>query len=140
VNADDETIREGKPPVNAGMPRASAEPDSSSFRIGCSSVCSVAGIALSAVLLWGFISDEAFPILDSTGVPGSGSWVCPVALLAGVCSTFGLVTGLAALGRVGAKASAKASFQTWTAVLLNAVVIVWLVSFVMYCLNRGLMS
>lgn len=139
MNGDDETIREGEPPVVARRPTASVESESSK-RFGCSSFCSALGIALSALLLWGFISEDAFPILDSTGVPSSGTWVCPVVLLAGVCSMFGLVSGLAALGRVGAKTSAKASYSTWTMLLLNAVVIAWLVSFVVYCCNRGLMT
>jgi hypothetical protein len=109
-------------------------------RAGRSLIYSLAGLALLAVILWGVISDAAFPVLDSTGIPGSGCWVCPVGLLAGVGCLMGLVSGFVALGELKAKGPAEARRKACGAVILGCIGLAALLALVIYFANRGLMS
>lgn len=115
-----------------------SESTSGRARPGRALIYSLVGLALTVPLLWGVISGDAFPLLDSTAVPAAGSWVCPVVLLAGVVSLMGVVAGFAALGRLGVNEPARR--KAWSAVTLGSIVLAALSALVIYYINRGLMQ
>lgn len=132
----DDAIREGEPPVRL---TASAPPDSSpdGSRARWGLIFSVAGLALSAVILLGVISEAAFPLVESNGVPSGAFWVCPIWLLAAVASLMGVVTGFAAFGQVSAKESSAARGKAWSAVVLGLVLLAAMVALVIYFNHQG---
>lgn len=117
-------------------------PDSSpgSKKASLGLISSLTGLALVAVILWGVISEEAFPLLDSTAVPRGAAWVCPVGLLASLASLVGVVTGFGALSELNANGPSQARTKAWIAVAAGGLAITALVASVIYFLNRGLMQ
>ena len=109
-------------------------------RAGHGLIYSLASFALVVVILWGVISGEAFPLLNSNATAAAICWVCPVGLLAGMASLMGVFAGFVALSELKAKRPSEAYGKAWSAVAFGGVSLTALFAFVIYFLNRGLMQ
>jgi uncharacterized membrane protein len=100
-------------------------------------IYSLVGLVLVAVILAGVVSEAAFPLMDSTGIPAGACWVCPVGLLAGFSSLLGTVAGIAALAQLPLAGPAGAQRIARWAVSLGSLGLAVLFALAIYCLIHG---